>query len=164
MEHDEPSTQSVLRRAAGALRFGRAMTALVAGVVTAAALLGAWLCLDASVRFGAIGRWVGFCLVILPCLAAVGWALRQVGRRFDASGLARRLERAQGREDNAWVNAVQMGEDLGEESPWRSLVMGELATGWEAADWHKAFRWRVLERWLAVLGSRTKCGSGWVDC
>ncbi len=139
----------LLRRAARALRAGRSVTALTAGCVAAGVLLAAWLIADSRIGFGTIGRWLGFAAIALPPAAAIIHACRSWLARIDDAALARRLEAATGRADNALVNAVQLDRSLDPVSPWRAVLLGELAGRWSDTPWNRVYNWRLLWRWAA---------------
>jgi hypothetical protein len=147
-----PESQSpgrILKRAGRALKIGRGLTSLAIGLVAAGVVLGAWLAVDARVRFGAVGRWIGFVAFALPLLAALVHALRTGLRRMDEAALARRLETATGRTDNALVNAVQLDRSLEGGSHWRGVLLDELAGLWQGIPWQRIYDWRLLRRWAA---------------
>lgn len=150
--NDSQSPGRILRQAGRALRLGRGMTALTGGLVAAGLVLGAWLLLDAWTRFGPAGRWFGFVAVMLPLVLATGYAARTMLRRFDDAALARRLESATGRNDNALVNAVQLDRTLAADSRWRGVVLAELAGLWRGTRWQGIYNWRLLGRAAAVAG------------
>jgi hypothetical protein len=154
-----PSPQRILSRAGRALKIGRGFTALAIGLVMAGVVLGAWLVVDARVRFGAVGRWAGFVAFALPLLAALAYALRVWLRRMDDAALARRLEVATGRNDNALVNAVQLDRTLGGSSSWRGVLLGELSGLWCGISWQSVYDWRLLRRWASGLGVLLLLGS-----
>jgi hypothetical protein len=139
----------ILKRAGRALKIGRGLTSLAIGLVAAGVVLGVWLAVDARVRFGAAGRWVGFAAFALPLLAALVHAVRTLLRRMDEAALARRLETATGRTDNALVNAVQLDRSLEGGSHWRGVLLGELAVLWHGISWRRIYDWRLLRRWAA---------------
>ena len=149
---DESSLRRILDHAGRALKFGRGFTALAAGVVLAGVVLAVWLAVDARARFGAAGRWLGFAAFALPLLAAVVYALRVWLRRIDDAALARRLETATGRTDNALVNAVQLERALDGGSSWRGVLLGELSGLWGGISWRRVYDWRLLRRWAAAAG------------
>lgn len=146
------SPRQILKRAGRTLKLGRGLTALTVGAVIAGAVLAVWVLADVRLRFGAFGRWAGFVAVLLPLLLALGHALRTWLRRIDEAGLARRLETATGRTDNALVNAVQLERGLAENSPWRAVLLGELAGLWGGIPWPRIYDWRMLGRWAAAGG------------
>lgn len=156
---DAPSLRRMLDRACRALKLGRGFTALAIGMVVAGLVLGAWLVVDARVRFGAAGRWVGFIAFVSPLLMALLTAVRTGLRRIDDAALARRLELASGRDDNALVNAVQLDRGLADSSSWRGVLLGELSGLWEGISWQRVYDWRLLRRWasgvcvLVLLGA-----------
>jgi hypothetical protein len=156
---DALTPHQVLQRAGRALKLGRGLTALASGLVAAGVALGLWLVADARARFGATGRWAGFVAVTLPLAAAAVQAVRCWLRHLDAAALARRLEMATGRTDNALVNAVQLDRALDGSSPWRAVLLGELAGMWQGIAWQQVYDWRRLRRWaggaalLLLLGS-----------
>ena len=153
------SPRQILKRAGHALKLGRGLTSLAIGLVAAGVVLAAWLLADARVRFGAVGRWAGFVAFALPLLLAVGYAVRTWLRRMDEAGLARRLETATGRTDNALVNAVQLERFLGENSSWRGVLLGELSGLWGGMPWQRIYNWRVLRRWAGGAGLLLLLGS-----
>ncbi|MEI7955538.1 MAG: hypothetical protein WCJ66_10260, partial [Verrucomicrobiota bacterium] len=104
------------------------------------------------VRFGATGRWLGFSAVALPLVAALVQALRAGFRQMDDAALARRIETSTGRSDNALVNAVQLDRSLDAASPWRAILLGELAGLWRGIAWQRVYDWRVLWRWATAAG------------
>lgn len=122
------------------------------GLVTAGLVLGGWLAADARVGFGAAGRWAGFVAFVLPLLAALAYAVRISIRRMDDAGLARRLELATGREDNALVNAVQLDRTLVGNPSWRGVLLAELSGLWGGISWRRVYDWRLLRRWALGLG------------
>ena len=138
---------------------GRGLTSLAIGVVAAGVILAAWLVADSRVRFGALGRWVGFVAIVLPLAAAIGHALRTWLRRMDEAALARRLETATGRTDNALVNAVQLDRSLVRDSPWRGVLLGELSGLWGGMRWQRIYNWRLLQRWAGGAGLLVLLGS-----
>ena len=142
----------MLDRAGRALKIGRGFTALSAGCVVAGIVLGVWLVADARVKFGAFGRWVGFVAFILPLMVALVRALQVGLRRMDDAALARRLEEASGRADNALVNAVQLDRTLDGSSSWRAVLLGELSGLWGGISWKRVYDWRLLRRWSAGVG------------
>ena len=137
----------ILARAGRALKLGRGFTAVASGLVAAGVVLGIWLVADARARFGAGGRWLGFAAVVLPLAAAIVHALRVGFRQLDDAALARRLETSTGRSDNALVNAVLLDRTLDGNSPWRAVLLGELAGLWRGIAWQRVYDWRVLWRW-----------------
>lgn len=149
---DPPSPRRILERAGRALKLGRGLTALAAGVVVAGVVLAGWMLLDARVKFGTAGRWIGFLAFALPLLAALARALRVGLRRIDDAALARRLEVATGRTDNALVNAVQLDSALAGSSSWRAVLLEELSGLWNGIAWKHVYDWRVLRRWAAGAG------------
>jgi hypothetical protein len=153
------SPRQILRRAGRALKVGRGLTALAIGLVAAGVVLAAWLVADARVRFGAVGRWTGFVAFALPLLLALGHAFRTWLRRMDEAGLARRLETATGRTDNALVNAVQLERHLGEHSSWRGVLLGELSGLWSGMSWRGIYNWRLLRYWAGGAGLLLMLGS-----
>ena len=163
MVHKPTSTEGnspgkILRRAGRALKIGRGLTSLAIGLVAAGVVLGAWLAVDARVRFGAVGRWMGFVAFALPLLAAMVNALRTWMRRMDEAALARRLETATGRTDNALVNAVQLDRVLDGESQWRGVLLDELAGLWQGISWKRIYDWRLLRRWAAGVAAMVLFG------
>ena len=151
----EPAGHSphlILKRAGRALKIGRGFTSLAIGMVAASVVLGVWLVADARARFGTPGRWAGFIACTLPLLAAVVHTTRVWLRHWDDAALARRLEMATGRTDNAMVNAVQLDRALNRSSPWRAVLLGELAGSWRGIAWQRVYDWRVLRRWAAAAG------------
>jgi hypothetical protein len=114
--------------------------------------LAAWVMADARIRFGAAGRWIGFSAFSLPLVAALVYAIRCLTRRTDESALARRIETATGRTDNALVNAVQLERSLDESPGWRDLVLEELSVRWRGISWKRIYDWRLLRRWSAAAG------------
>ncbi|MBN8456889.1 MAG: hypothetical protein J0M04_03520 [Verrucomicrobia bacterium] len=154
----DTSPRQLLRRAARALKLGRSLTAMACGLVVAGVALAIWLTLDARLRFGATGRWLGFAAFALPLLAAIVTALRGTLRRIDAAAIARRLETTTGRDDNALVNAVQLDEQLGDNPQWRNIVLGELAGRWNGAQWQRIYNWKKLRRWGAAAGALALAG------
>jgi len=120
----ETSPRQLLRQAGRALKVGRGLTSLAIGLVAAGVVLGAWLVLDAKLRFGTVGRWLGFVGFALPLVTALAAAIRTGLRRMDAAALARRLEPMTGRTDNALVNAVQLDHSLGATPQWRAVLLG----------------------------------------
>jgi hypothetical protein len=151
-ESAAPSPRRILDRAGRALRVGRGFTALAIGLVVAGAVLGAWLVADARLKFGPAGRWLGFVAFALTLLASLVVALRVLLRRMDDAALARRLEVATDRDDNALVNAVQLDRSLGENSSWRGILLGELSPRWGGISWRSVYDWRLLRRWVSGLG------------
>ena len=144
--------QQILRRAGRALKLGRGFTSLAIGLVAAGGVLAIWLIADARARFGAAGRWAGFAAVALPLALAIVRSVRVWLRRLDDAALARRLETATGRTDNALVNAVQLDRALDGASPWRGVLLGELAGLWRGIAWHRIYDWRLLQRWAGGAG------------
>ena len=144
--------RQILARAGRALKVGRGFTALACGLVASAVVLGIWLVADARVRFGATGRWLGFSAVAVPLAAALVQALRAGLRQMDDAALARRIETSTGRSDNALVNAVQLDRSLDAASPWRAILLGELAGLWRGTAWQRVYDWRVLRRWATAAG------------
>ncbi len=142
----------MLDRAGRALKVGRGFTALSVGCVVAGIVLAVWLVVDARVKFGALGRWAGFVAFLLPLLMALVHALRVGLRRMDDAALARRLEEATGRTDNALVNAVQLDRSLDGSSSWRAVLLGELSGLWGGISWKRVYDWRLLRRWSAGVG------------
>ncbi len=155
---DGQSPRQILRRAGRALRMGRGLTSLAIGVVVAGLVLGTWLVLDSRVRFGAVGRWAGFLAFALPLAAALAHSARTCLRRMDDAALARRLETATGRTDNALVNAVQLDRTLEGNSQWRAVLLGELAGLWHGIAWKSIYDWRLLRRWAAGAGALSLLG------
>ncbi len=155
---DGQSPREILKRAGNALKLGRGLTTLAIGLVAAGVVLGAWLVVDSKVRFGAVGRWVGFMAFALPLLAAIAFAGRTWLRRMDDAALARRLETATGRTDNALVNAVQLDRTLEGNSQWRGVLLGELAGLWHGIAWKRIYDWRLLRRWAAGAGTLVLLG------
>lgn len=149
---DSASPRRILDRAGRALKIGRGFTALSAGCVVAGVVLAVWLVVDARVKFGSIGRWVGFVAFVLPLLMALAHALQVWLRRMDDAALARRLEEATGRTDNALVNAVQLDRSLDGSSSWRAVLLGELSGLWGGISWKCVYDWRLLRRWSAGVG------------
>ncbi|MBC8126017.1 MAG: hypothetical protein H8M99_02565 [Gloeobacteraceae cyanobacterium ES-bin-144] len=143
------SARQILARAGRALRIGRGFTALAIGLVVAGVVLGIWLLVDAHMHFGALGRWLGFVALALPLLTAIAHAGRALSRRMDPAALARRLETATGRTDNALVNAVQLERKFDGGSQWRGVLLGELAGLWRGVAWQRIYDWRLLQRWVA---------------
>ena len=135
-----------MRRAGRALKLGRSLTSLVMGGVTTGVVLVLWMLVDSRAHFGMVGRWAGFVAAALPLFAAVVWALRVSLRKLDEAALARRLETATGRNDNALVNAVQLDRALADSSPWRNVLLGELAGLWSHIPWEKVYNWKLLKR------------------
>ncbi len=152
-ESDGQTPRQILRRAGRALKIGRGLTSLAIGVVAAGVLLGAWLVVDARARFGAPGRWAGLVAIALPLAAALANAVRCWLRRIDDAALARRLEMATARSDNALVNAVQLDRSLAESSQWRIVLLGELAGLWRGIAWQRVYDWRLFRRWAAAAGA-----------
>lgn len=153
-----PSPRQILRRAGNALKLGRGLTTLAIGVVAAGLVLAAWLVVDSKVRFGSAGRWIGFVTFALPLLGAVAHAGRTLLRRMDDAALARRLEMATGRTDNALVNAVQLDRTLEGGSQWRGVLLGELAGLWHGIAWKRIYDWRLLRRWAGGAGGLLLAG------
>ncbi|MCX6875935.1 MAG: hypothetical protein NTW21_19320 [Verrucomicrobia bacterium] len=149
---DGQSPRQLLSRAGHALKLGRGCTSLAIGLVTAGVILGAWLVADARVRFGATGRWAGLVAIALPLAAALGHAAKVWLRRLDDAALARRLETATGRTDNALINAVQLDRALDGASAWRAVLLGELAGLWRGLAWQRVYDWRLLRRWAGGAG------------
>ena len=156
---DGQSPRQILRRAARALKIGRGLTALAIGGVAAAVVLGAWLVADSRLRFGAAGRWAGLLAIALPLAGALASALRSWLPRLDDAALARRLETTTGRTDNALVNAVQLDRALDGNSPWRAVLLGELAGLWRGIAWQQVYDWRLLRRWAAAAGALLLLGT-----
>ena len=150
---DLPSPRQILRHAGRALKIGRGFTALATGLVAAAVVLGIWLVADSRARFGTAGRWAGLAAIVLPLLAALAYAVRSWLRHWDDAALARRLETTTGRDDNALVNAVHLDRSLERGSPWRAVLLGELAGLWRGTPWQRVYDWRVLRRWATAAGS-----------
>ncbi len=146
------SPRRILRRAGRALKVGRGVTALAIGGVGACLALGVWLMADWHFRFGAPGRWVGFVMVALPLMAGWFHALRTWLRRLDEAALARRLEVATGRTDNALVNAVLLERSLEGNPSWRGVMLGELSGLWSGIAWKRVYDWRFLARWAGAVG------------
>jgi hypothetical protein len=144
---DGLAPHQVLQRAGRALKLGRGFTTLAIGLVAAGVLLGVWLVADARAHFGTTGRWAGFVAVALPLVAAAVRSVRFWLRHLDDAALARRLETATGRTDNALVNAVQLDRALDGNSPWRAVLLGELAGLWQGIAWQQVYDWRRLRRW-----------------
>ena len=151
-ETDGQSPHQILRRAGRALKIGRGFTSLAIGLVAAGVVLGIWLVADARARFGAAGRWAGLVAIALPLAAALAHAARSWLRRLDDAALARRLESATGRTDNALVNAVQLDRALDGSSQWRGVLLDELAGLWRGLAWQRIYDWRLLRRWAAGAG------------
>jgi len=149
---DSPSPRRILDRAGRALKIGRGFTALSVGFVVAGIVIAVWLAVDARVKFGAFGRWVGFVAFVLPLLMALVRAVHIGLRRMDDAALARRLEEATGRTDNALVNAVQLDRTLDGSSSWRAVLLGELSGLWGGISWKRVYDWRLLRRWSAGVG------------
>ncbi|MCF7674109.1 MAG: hypothetical protein K9M97_02100 [Akkermansiaceae bacterium] len=147
------SPRQILRRAGRALKLGRGLTSLAIGLVAAGVVLGVWLALDSRVRFGTVGRWLGFGAFALPLAAAVVQMLRTSLRRMDEAALARRLETTTGRTDNALVNAVQLDQSLAASPQWREVLLGELAGLWHGISWQRIYDWRRLRGWAAGAGA-----------
>jgi len=116
------------------------------GGVTTGVVLVFWMVVDSRAHFGMVGRWAGFVAAALPLFAALVWALRVSLRRQDEAALARRIETATGRNDNALVNAVQLDRALADSSPWRNVLLGELTGLWSDMPWERVYNWRVLKR------------------
>jgi len=144
--------RQILARAGRALKLGRCCTTLASGLVAASVVLGIWLVVDASARFGSTGRWLGFSAFVLPLVAALVQAVRTGLRQVDDAALARRLEMTTGRSDNALVNAVQFDRSLADDSPWRAVLLGELAGRWRGIAWQRVYDWRVLRRLATGAG------------
>ena len=151
-ESPAASPQRILERAGRALKLGRGCTSLAVGAVSTGLILGVWLVADARMKFDTFGRWVGFAALLLPLLAAVVQVLRIWTRRIDDAALARRLEEATGRTDNALVNAVQLDRTLAEGSSWRAVLLGELSGLWKGISWQSVYDWRQLRMWSLGLG------------
>ena len=64
-----------------------------------------------------------------------------------------------GRTDNALVNAVQLDRSLDGASPWRAVLLGELAGLWHGLAWQRVYDWRMLRRWAAGAGAILLLGS-----
>lgn len=149
----ETSPRQLLRQAGRALKLGRGLTTLAIGLVAAGVVLGVWLALDAKLRFGPAGRWLGFAGIALPLAVALAAAVRTILRRMDAAALARRLETMTGRTDNALVNAVQLDHTLGASPQWRAVLLDELAGLWQGLPWQRIYDWRLLRGWAAGAGT-----------
>ncbi|KAB2642274.1 MAG: DUF4175 domain-containing protein [Verrucomicrobia bacterium] len=145
--------RQILARAGHALKLGRCFTALACGLVAAGVVLGICLLADASTCFSATGRWLGFAAFLLPLVAALVQAVRAGLRPLDDAALARRLETTTGRSDNALVNAVQLDRSLDAASPWRAVLLDELAGLWRGIAWQRVYDWRVLWRWATGAGA-----------
>lgn len=154
------SPRQLLRQAGRALKLGRGLTALAIGVVAAGLMLGAWLAADARWHFGTLGRWTGFLGFLLPLAAALVVAARAWLRGTDEAALARRLETATGRTDNALVNAVQLDHTLAASPQWRAVLLDELAGLWRGIAWQRVYDWRWLRGWAA--GAAGFLVLGWV--
>jgi hypothetical protein len=122
------------------------------GWVAAAVVLGAWLVADSRLRFGTFGRWAGFAAITLPLTAALAGACTAWLRRLDDAALARRLETLTGLTDNSLVNAVQLERSLDQTSPWRAVLLGELAGLWRGIAWQRVYDWRLPRRWATGAG------------
>jgi hypothetical protein len=146
---ESQSPGEILKRAGRALKVGRGLTSLAIGFVAAGVAMGVWLAIDARVRFGTVGRWIGFAGFALPLLVALVHAVRTFYRRMDEAALARRLEIVTGRTDNALVNAVQLDRSLEGGSHWRGILLEELAGLWNGISWQRIYDWRLLRRWVA---------------
>ncbi len=157
---DRESPRAILRRAGRALKIGRGFTALSLGLVVAGLVLAAWLLADSRLRFGAAGRWVGFTAFALPLVLALARALKSWMSHPDDAALARRLESATGRTDNALVNAVQLDRSLEGGSQWRGVLLGELAGHWRGIEWRRVYDWRRLRRSAAAAGTLVLLGCG----
>ncbi len=147
-----PAPRLILKQAGRALKFGRGFTALAIGLVAAGVLLAAWLMADARAHFGSSGRWAGFGAITLPLALALAHSVRVWLRHLDDAALARRLETATGRTDNALVNAVQLDRALDDDSPWRGVLLVELAGLWRGIAWQRVYDWRLLRRWAGGAG------------
>ena len=152
LEPTGPAPRQILRRAGRALKLGRGTTALASGLVAAGVVMAVWLVADARARFGAAGRWTGFVAVAMPLVAALVQVVRVWRRHLDDAALACRLETATGRSDNALVNAVQLDRSLDGTSPWRAVLLGELAGLWRGIAWQRIYDWRTLRRWAGGAG------------
>ncbi len=158
-ESDVQTPRQVLNHAARALKMGRGLTSLAIGLVAASVMLGAWLMVDARAHFGIFGRCAGLVGIALPIACAFIHAAGSLLRRIDDAALARRLETATGRTDNALVNAVQLDRALHESPQWRAVLLGELAGLWGGIAWERVYDWRLLRRWAAAAGSVILLGS-----
>jgi hypothetical protein len=148
----DPAPRQILKQARRALKIGRGVTSLTVGLVAAGVMLAAWLVADSRLRFGGGGRWAGFVAIGLPLLLAIAHAVRSALRRLDDAALARRLETSTGQTDNALVNAVQLDRLLDVASPWRAVLLGELAGLWRGMAWQRIYDWRLLRRWASAAG------------
>jgi hypothetical protein len=156
---DAQSPRQILRRAGRALKIGRGFTALAIGLVAAAVVLGLWLLADSRLRFGAAGRWSGLLAIALPLAVAALDCVKSWLAHIDDAALARRLETTTGRTDNALVNAVQLDRSLAGSSPWRTVLLGELAGLWTGTAWQRVYDWRLLRRWTAGAAALLLLGS-----
>lgn len=146
------SPREILQRAGRALKLGRGLTSLAIGLVAAGGLMAIWLVADARLHFGALGRWLGFVGIILLLAIALAHACKSWLWHLDDAALARRLEMATGRDDNALVNAVQLDRSLEGNSPWRGVLLGELAGLWRGIPWQRIYDWKLLRRWAGAAG------------
>ena len=153
MKSDATAFRQSLRRADRMARLLRGLTGLCLGVVAAAVVAGSWIWADGSIHWGSLGRWVGFFLILAPLTAAVAIALLTWLRRSSESAVARRIELATKRGDNALVNAVQLERSLAGDSPWREVVLAELDAPLQSVAWKRAVDWNSFRRAAAALAA-----------
>jgi hypothetical protein len=146
-----PFRQS-LRKADRVARLLRGLSELCAGLVIATVVVGLWVWADAKMQWGAVGRWTGFLLVMLPLCAALWMAAHAWLRRSDEAAIARRIELATHRHDNALVNAVQLERTLADDSPWRGAVLDELKGPLQSVPWKRAVDWRTFRICASAAG------------
>lgn len=141
-----------LRKADLVARLLRGLSELCAGLVIAAVIVGLWVWADMRMQWGAAGRWTGFLLVMMPLCTALWMAARAWLRRSEESAIARRVELATHRHDNALVNAVQLERILAESSPWRGAVLDELKAPLKSVPWKRAVDWRTFRICSSAAG------------
>lgn len=140
-----------LIRAERKLRWWSAQKRIFLGL--AGVLLGVWLfgLADIYLKFGPLGRWFCFVILISGIIALVVWNIRGLLHKMSSQAVAARIERTFPELDNHLINSIQFSDLPEGNDVWMRSYLKEGVQDWDKVDIRKMRDKGQFRRALASL-------------
>ena len=142
-----------LQESARRMRLSRSSRFLLFGFATSLFVLVSALLLDAHYHFGPLGRWLGFCLILLPLAVTIALSIHAWLAPISEASIARRIEGATAGSRNVLISAIQFDRELPPGSSMRKALFSEMTDPFPAVQWKQVFDLRLLQKLGAALGA-----------
>ena len=142
-----------LRKAAYKFRWSRGARYLISGMAVSLFFLLVFLLCDTQFHFGAVGRWLGFVLVLSSLGAGIALALPEFFKKITDASIARRVEQSCTGSRNVLINAVQFDGELAAASPLRGALFEEMHDPFPNVVWRNVFDLALLKKLALTLGA-----------